>query len=50
MNPLLCFDKGMDDLAHVTPDKSKKNDIVIPNKDHQEQITSSQKHTLKKKW
>ena len=49
MNPLLCFNasrrKAMDDLAHVTPDKFQKRDIVILNQDHQEQIFSSPKDT-----
>ena len=53
MNPLFCFNasnrRAMDDLILFIPDKFQKIDIVIPNQDHQEQIISSQKHTLKKK-
>ena len=51
MNPLLRFNasrrEAMDDIAHVTPDKFQKRDIVIPNQDNQEKIISSPKDTPK---
>ena len=52
MNPLLCSnasrDKAMDNLAHVTPRKFQKIDDTIQSQEHQQQMNSSQNHSVPK--